>query len=219
MKKLSIFVMILILAIIVFASIQEAGTYSGHENSVSYILSAEAREQKNYINTNNHSSLPSSLCVIEDGSFEGTAIRSIKLPDSVVSIGDYAFANIHSLIKISIPQATTRISSSAFTGSGKVSGKIIITAPSNSYARRYAEENNLLYSPFIAIYAGTDHSSADLCMEGKLRETTVSDAFSRFEADAFLRTLDEEKTTAYILLIGNIIQSRAPPFRRIEVMI
>ena len=58
--------------------------------------------------------LPVSLRVIEDEAFEGTAIVSAALPDSVESIGERAFANISALRSVKIPNATKEIAKSAF---------------------------------------------------------------------------------------------------------
>ena len=48
--------------------------------------------------------LPASLQIIEAEAFEGTAIVTVDLPETVETIGERAFANIPTLRQITIPQ-------------------------------------------------------------------------------------------------------------------
>ena len=95
------------------------------------------------------SELPSSLIVIEDEAFEGTAITNVVLPENVETIGDYAFTNIHTLRNISIPNKTTYIGKNAFKGSTNVT----ITGAPKGYARAWAHENSIPFNPIICFYA------------------------------------------------------------------
>lgn len=96
--------------------------------------------------------LPESLTIIEDEAFEGTAITNIILPQNVETIGDYAFANIKTLRSINVPNTTTYISGNAFKGSTNVS----ITGAPKGYARAWAHENGIQFSPITSFCAFTN---------------------------------------------------------------
>ncbi len=95
------------------------------------------------------SKLPLYLITIEDEAFEGTAITTIILPENVETIGDYAFADIKTLRNISIPNRTTYIGKNAFKGSNNVT----ITGAPKGYARAWAHENGIPFSPITSFYA------------------------------------------------------------------
>ena len=59
--------------------------------------------------------------------FNGSSLTSITLPNSMTSIGDYAFRNTYLLTSITIPSSVTTIGNYAFAGSGLNS----ITLPSS----------------------------------------------------------------------------------------
>ncbi len=61
--------------------------------------------------------LPASLQVIEDEAFEGTALQSVELPESVVEIGDRAFANNDDMIIIRLPNSIQHIGDDVLAGS------------------------------------------------------------------------------------------------------
>ena len=78
---------------------------------------------------------------IPDGMFSNTGIAEIEIPDTVTSIGD-AFRECVNLSIIKIPASVTAIKPTAFEGSGNVK----IYGDEDSYAKQYAEENNI---PFV----------------------------------------------------------------------
>ena len=88
------------------------------------------------------SELPSSLQVIGEEAFEGTAVTKVDLPESLEIIKDRAFANVKSLRSIYIPQSTTEIGKDVFAGTKHV----MITAAPGSYARNWAKNNGI---PFV----------------------------------------------------------------------
>ena len=93
--------------------------------------------------------LPASVVIIEDEAFEGTAITDVVLPENVVTIGDFAFANIQTLRNISIPNSTIYIGKNAFKGSNNV----VITGAPKGYARAWAHENGIPFNPITSFYA------------------------------------------------------------------
>ncbi len=65
--------------------------------------------------------------VISDNLFSYSNLSSVSIPESVVSIGDYAFTSCSSLTSIAIPDGVTHVGKYAFYG---CSGIISITIPS-----------------------------------------------------------------------------------------
>ena len=56
------------------------------------------------------------LCNVVDLYINGKKATSIKIPDGVASIGDFAFYHCSSLTSVTIPEGVTRIGNSAFSG-------------------------------------------------------------------------------------------------------
>ena len=108
--------------------------------------------------------LPSKLCSIEDYTFKGcSSLYSISIPSSVNLIGEHAFDGCKSLTSITIPDSTTEIGYKAFYGCSNLtsvtipksitvigndtfkntSDTLTIYGYSNSYAEKYAKENQI----------------------------------------------------------------------------
>lgn len=87
------------------------GVYSSDDNrclTVDGVLKAIASDEiYNY-------SLPYGITSIEEGCFKSKYVKSIKLPQSVRSIGDYAFADCGYLETINIPEGVQTIGKFAF---------------------------------------------------------------------------------------------------------
>ena len=66
-------------------------------------------------------------------------LTTITIPDSVTSIGDYAFGCCENLTTITIPNGVTSIGDEAFYNCEKLT----IHAPKGSYAEQYAKENKI----------------------------------------------------------------------------
>ena len=60
--------------------------------------------------------IPDSVTTIGDYAFNCSSLTSINIPEGVVSIGDYAFAGCSSLTSVNIPDSVTWIESYAFYG-------------------------------------------------------------------------------------------------------
>lgn len=107
--------------------------------------------------------LPSTLKRIEESTFfECYKLKEIKLPDSLEMIGDAAFGRCNSLKEIIIPEGVSKIGENAFWECENLekvkipinveeigenafldSKKVEIITPKNSYAEKYAKENNI----------------------------------------------------------------------------
>lgn len=99
--------------------------------------------QKSMADTTEYAAvLPASLITIENEAFEGTAVKVVALSGRLVNIGDRAFADNPSLIKISIPQSVESIADNAFDGSVN----LIIHGVADSYVASWADEHNITFA-------------------------------------------------------------------------
>lgn len=69
--------------------------------------------------------MPETLAEIGEYAFYGTGLEGLTIPDTVISIGGYVFANCKALISITLPQSITIIKSSTFSGCENLEGVII----------------------------------------------------------------------------------------------
>ncbi len=95
--------------------------------------------------------LPSSLTVIEESAFEGTALRNVQLPGSLAEIGDRAFADIPALQLIAMPDSLVFIGNEVLADDPLV----IVEASTGSYARKWALRNGYRFSPIAMYCAGS----------------------------------------------------------------
>lgn len=85
-------------------------------------------------------SIPDSVIYIFDKAFcYCVSLESITLPTGLKLIGSQVFYNCHRLKRISIPDSVKRIGAGAFYGCSKLT----IHCQQNSYAHKYATENNI----------------------------------------------------------------------------
>lgn len=79
---------------------------------------------------------------IPDQTFFGTVnIRSVTLPDTMEQIGEMAFADCVNITEITLPESINEIRQDAFMNVRDISFKVY----SDSYALKYAQDNNLKY--------------------------------------------------------------------------
>ena len=71
---------------------------------------------------------------IEDDAFRGSAVTSITVPDTVIEIGWFAFADCPNLTSVTLPSSVTSIGYGAFDGCHDLT----VYCPANSYAATYA---------------------------------------------------------------------------------
>ena len=74
------------------------------------------------------------VTAIADDAFRGTDVISVVLPDTVTSIGWFAFANCRSLTAVTLPASVESIGYGAFDGCSLLT----LYCPTDSYAARYA---------------------------------------------------------------------------------
>ncbi len=91
--------------------------------------------------------LPSSLLVIEDEAFMGSAFEDVVIPEGVESIGARAFADNRSMKTVKIPGSVCAIGAEAF---GETAGLVII-GEGGSYAEKWAVIHHAAFIP-------TEHS-------------------------------------------------------------
>ena len=72
---------------------------------------------------------------IDDGAFKTLNITSVTIPDTVVSIGWFAFSDCASLTRVFIPQSVVSIGYEAFSGCKQLT----VYATKDSYAEKYAK--------------------------------------------------------------------------------
>lgn len=195
MRKL-LLVFLTLLCIMAFAV-----SCASADNSAAIVL--ELQEQKNIY----ESKLPESVELIEDEAFEGTALIKVEIPNNVVSIGERAFAGISSLREIRIPITTSYIADTAFEGSNRTT----ITAPGNSYARAYAKNHGLPFSPIIMFCASTQGTSLSALSFNRRTEVAENDTKSDFKPKTQWRRIEEINISRTEELIANHVQGRSPP--------
>jgi len=159
-----------------------------------------------------HNTLPSSLQIIGEEAFEGTAIIKVDLPESLTTLEDRAFANTKNLRNIYIPRSTTEIGKDVFAGAQHVS----ITAAPGSYARNWAKNNGIPFVTQVVFYAssGTVQISGYQINEGSKNKAAnaktidipkCSEAKGRTEGDII--AAKHEEYFAFSL------QGRSPPMK------
>ncbi len=105
-------------------SLTNIGKYAFH--GCYYIKNIYAPSIKNWlkISFENESSNP--ICGQMDNlCFNGETVTELSIPDSVTSIGDYAFSNFDSLKSVEIPDSITSIGCSAFADCSSLTSAII----------------------------------------------------------------------------------------------
>ena len=129
---------------------------------------------------------------ISDYGFAGNTASSIYIPDTVTSIGDYAFANCASLNTLCIPKSVSSIGASVING---VSSDLVIYGDDDSLAEDYAAENDI---SFVAL--PSEDILGDVNADGKV---DAVDARWVLQAAAGMRTL-ENATAADVNRDGKI---------------
>ena len=95
-----------------------------------------------YVGKNSKIVIPDSVRSIGKWAFYGCkSLTSITIPESVTSIGDWAFSSCTSLTEITIPESVKSFGHNAFENCYKLTVK----CKAGSYAERYCRINNIRY--------------------------------------------------------------------------
>lgn len=154
--------------------------------------------------------LPDSLVTIEESAFEGSAIVSVDLPDSIEIIGDYAFANIQSLKKISLPNSIQFVDKNAFKGSDQLT----ITGAPKGYANTFAKENGIPFNPIASFYAYSKTIQITVLTNNKTelqRVLLIEETTEQQTMNPTGRMAGELNASRYESYTAFYIQGRSPP--------
>ena len=91
------------------------------------------------------------ITTVSDYAFADSGLIQVSLPETCVTIGDYAFVRCASLAKITIPDSVTEIEDTAFNECDA----LVIYCKTDSYAHEYAEANGIEYVLIDAPYEVT----------------------------------------------------------------
>lgn len=86
--------------------------------------------------------LPRALRSIGEEAFKGTAVESVVIADGVTAIGERAFADMHTLKMICVPESVEYIADHAFEGSMN----LVIQGKTDSYISRWAREHGIAFT-------------------------------------------------------------------------
>ena len=98
-----------------------------------------------------HVRLPSSLVQIGDSAFENTAVESVYLPTMTMVIGSRAFAANRALRIVYIPKTVVHIGEQAFEGD-----QLTIYGEKDSYAAAWARSHNVAFLQEQSTLSWTD---------------------------------------------------------------
>lgn len=127
--------------------------------------------------------LPKKLEAIGNSAFNGTGIKEIELPESLITLDSHAFANCTSLVGIKIPDKITKISSGSFKGCSNLQSVNFPSAlTSIGYESFY--ETDLRE---IDIPASVEIINGDaFCRNTNLKKVTFNEGLVKIEYDSFL---------------------------------
>ena len=91
---------------------------------------------------------------IGSGAFYHTSLKSIVLPESLMSIGDSAFGNCTSLSSINLPQSLTSVESHTFEGCSSLSSIVLPNSVTNIGQYAFADCDSLrsIYIPSSVVF-------------------------------------------------------------------
>ena len=82
--------------------------------------------------------IPNHILELYEGCFSYSSLKDIVIPDSVTTIGMYAFYDCTALERVKIPPNVISIEDNSFNNS-----KTIVVCKKGSYAEQYAQENQM----------------------------------------------------------------------------
>ena len=126
--------------------------------------------------------------------FHIRAISTVKIGNSVTTIGNYAFSNCSGLTSITIPNSVTSIGMGAFRGSGLVtiiipnsvkSIKSLAFSPCISLISINVDNNNSTYSSIDGILYNKIQDTLILCPQGRIERVVIPNTVTVIEDYAF----------------------------------
>ena len=189
---------------------QETTDYSAQDNKVRmsrFLLGSLLTDDSVTAGT---FTLPASLEMIGEEAFEGIAASRIQLPETLTEIGDRAFANARSLRQVYIPASVKTIGRNAFDGTRQLT----ITGASGSYAKTWARENGIPFSPVTVMYAvaGAQPAGAVFLRNTESSKAILDDDVPAGQDDRPTgRHHDELNASKYQGFVAFHILGRAPP--------
>lgn len=81
-----------------------------------FLLDKDKKIIVKYLANENHIIIPDNIEIIGDGAFKGKKLTSITIPNTVHTIGHYAFCGCRKLTSLEIPAGVINIGDYAFKG-------------------------------------------------------------------------------------------------------
>ena len=123
-KYLCILFAVLLLLTLAACGNERKTEYRLQEDGKSYLLYCYAgKNGEAVVIPDTYNGLP--VTAIGGGAFMDSGIRSVVLPEGIVSIGEYAFSGCHSLESVTLPSTLTELGSAAFNDCQKLDHVVI----------------------------------------------------------------------------------------------
>ena len=202
--------------IVVFASARQPSPKVYHFSKAAAAFQAEfllqqTKEEEEVKEEETSFKLPASLQFIDEEAFEGTAVKSIQLPESVTSVGDRAFADNDELLEVYFPVNLQQIGRQVLDGSDRA--VMAVFAESDALFRAVEEGNRFrLMSAFGPKRTKTEFAiTTGLHSIIKGTKQIRSSCFAEIKEKRTGRTTAELKEEKYGGVAALYIQSRYFP--------